>query len=590
MTVVLVLAGVAACCAIYPRSPTFNPSVPLSPVKFQNDALVERILLFLAGILAIVPRTRFVLLHLLVKLKNPSPLASRRIALAILVLSGPALYFSAVYRGQILLPQWHDENQYRLQSTMLAHGKLCMPPLPLPDFFDAPYVLTRPKYTGMYFPGTALLHVPGVWFHLPYSAVPLAIAAVTLALFYLIVRELLDGVAGLLAVLMLASLELFRWMAVVEMSHAAGAMWGLAAMSAWLAWRKSHAGRWIALAGVAAGWYAITRPLDAVCVLLPIALAWAWDLRRSPARTKLIAPAIVILTAAPFISLQLAFDRAVTGHFLQTPLSIYYRTYLNLHGVGLETYDPAFVPPTPSMLVVDTYRWFVAARVREFRTFRQAAAQWFTYRLPLSFGVGLPTLLLVVLYPVGLLQLNDLRRAVFWSMFWLFLLGTAPFFQYFTQYVMALAPALIFSILLGAAAVSRACARWKGVEIFLATAIFALALHRVFAGTNFYVQRPGMTVERANYFLIPSRVRRPAIVLFRYASDEPDNVLDEPVYNWDVCWPDDAPIIRAHDLGSARNRELFAYYARIQPGRTVYLYDRKRRTLLELGNVRRLLD
>ena len=36
---------------------------------------------------------------------------------------------------------------------------------------------------------------------------------------------------------------------------------------------------------------------------------------------------------------------AITGHLLQTPMGLYYRMYMNLHGIGLEHYDPAFVPP-----------------------------------------------------------------------------------------------------------------------------------------------------------------------------------------------------------------------------------------------------
>jgi len=402
------------------------------------------------------------------------------------------------------------------------------------------------------------------------------------------VTDLIDGVAGLLAVPLMCSLELFRWLAVVEMSHAAGAMWCLTALFAWLAWRKTKALRWVALAGIAAGWYAITRPLDAICVLLPIVLAWSWDLRRAPVKVKFTSLAIVLAMIAPFISMQLAFDRAVTGHLFQTPLSMYYRTYMNLHGVGLETDDPKFSPPTASKLIRDTYETFVVPRVREFHTVRQAAWQWLTYRIPVSLGVALPSLLLVVLIPAGILQLADLRRAVLWSMFWFYLGGSALFFLFLSQYVMALAPALIFSVLLGAKAIARIYSQWQGVEVFLVAAIVALAVHRTSASSNFFMQRPGMTVGRANYFLIPSRVKEPAIVLFRYASDEPDNVLDEPVYNWDVAWPDEAPIIRAHDLDGERNRELFVYYAKIQPSRTAYLYDRKTRVLRELGNVANL--
>jgi hypothetical protein len=85
-----------------------------------------------------------------------------------------------------------------------------------------------------------------------------------------------------------------------------------------------------------------------------------------------------------------------------------------------------------------------------------------------------------------------------------------------------------------------------------------------------------------SYVELPKHVTQPAIVLFRYRKG--DNTNEEPVYNVDVAWPDDAAIIRAHDLGE-RNRELFAYYAARQPQRTVYLYDRAARRLITLGNV-----
>jgi hypothetical protein len=60
--------------------------------------------------------------------------------------------------------------------------------------------------------------------------------------------------------------------------------------------------------------------------------------------------------------------------------------------------------------------------------------------------------------------------------------------------------------------------------------------------------------------------------LFRFDANDSDPHV-EPVYNADVAWPDDAPVIRAHDLG-VRNRALFAYYGRVAPDRRVYRYDR----------------
>ena len=62
-----------------------------------------------------------------------------------------------------------------------------------------------------------------------------------------------------------------------------------------------------------------------------------------------------------------------------------------------------------------------------------------------------------------------------------------------------------------------------------------------------------------------------------------DNPHQEPVYNTDVAWPDDAPIIRVQDLGPERNRELAEYYARTQPERSFYRFDRRTFTLRALG-------
>jgi len=80
-----------------------------------------------------------------------------------------------------------------------------------------------------------------------------------------------------------------------------------------------------------------------------------------------------------------------------------------------------------------------------------------------------------------------------------------------------------------------------------------------------------------NYEILPTQVKTPALVLYRYYRPKngvlEGNPNDEPVYNVDVAWPDDAAIIRAHDLG-ARNGEIFDYYAKIQPGRNVYVVDR----------------
>src|SRR5665213_2629421 len=236
---VLLCGGLALCLLLYPGSRTWNPRLwDRGQYIIENDRSAELILVAVVLNLALIPVTRNLLAAKLDRLRAPSLRTRRWTAAGVLVLSGPLLYGLGAVRGRLMLPMWHDENMYRMQTTFLAHGKLCMPGLPLPDFFESPYIFVRGVYTPVYFPGTALMHVPAVWLHLPYWLTPLLIAAVSLMLLYLIVAELVDGLWALIAVALMISLATFRWQALIEMSHIAGMMWGLTAMWAWLAWRR----------------------------------------------------------------------------------------------------------------------------------------------------------------------------------------------------------------------------------------------------------------------------------------------------------------------------------------------------------------
>ncbi|MDB5296869.1 MAG: hypothetical protein JWO31_2852, partial [Phycisphaerales bacterium] len=84
-----------------------------------------------------------------------------------------------------------------------------------------------------------------------------------------------------------------------------------------------------------------------------------------------------------------------------------------------------------------------------------------------------------------------------------------------------------------------------------------------------------------------SDLRRPAVVLITYRAGDDPNA--EAVYNTDVAWPDNAPIIYAHDLGPARNPEIFRYYADRQPDRFFYRWDRRTGRVEELGVARDLV-
>jgi hypothetical protein len=80
---------------------------------------------------------------------------------------------------------------------------------------------------------------------------------------------------------------------------------------------------------------------------------------------------------------------------------------------------------------------------------------------------------------------------------------------------------------------------------------------------------------------LPALVQPPAVVLFRFGPRA--NPQEEPVYNSGVAWPDDAPVIRAHDLGPERDAELARYFAAREPERRFYLVDRETLELRLLG-------
>jgi hypothetical protein len=197
--------------------------------------------------------------------------------------------------------------------------------------------------------------------------------------------------------------------------------------------------------------------------------------------------------------------------------------------------------------------------------------------------VTLFTALLLVLLPSFLLARQAGRSAVLWAMAPLYLLIYATFPFMMNHYAAVVAPAMSLMVVLGMRAMIEGlpAPAQRSAEVFLVLFLGAIALPPLKPQSpDDPYSMPSVTFAAR---LMPRLVKSPAIVLFHY--DSPGNFHDEPVYNIDVPWPDDAPILRAHDLGPARNRQLYAYYAQRQPARTVYLFDRSTGNLITLGNV-----
>ncbi|HEX8916802.1 MAG TPA: glycosyltransferase family 39 protein, partial [Humisphaera sp.] len=557
-------------------------------------------------------------------LRDPSPRGRAWTAVSVGVVAAVYFVATAALQGRDLFPKTHDDLSYLLQIRMLAAGRLWMPAHPLADHFDAFYVITRPVYGSMYFPGAALMYVPTAWLDLPTWLLPATVAGAVVGLVYRVVAELVDGVAGLLAGLGVASLSFFRMYSVLLTSHEPTLLLGLLLAWGYLRWRRSAGGRrggWCAFVGAAAGWAAITRPADAVCFALPVGVAMLLDLLRPVPRGTGVRPApsgsagrkaktderreheptphatggwrgvaatllLLVVGAAPFLALQGWMNVGVTGRLLGLPYALYHDRDQPGTGFGFHRLDPSAEPAS----VVPQKRAHYATFYRRYAERHQpdrVLGWWGRLYLPLAADAALPGRAALVLLPVGLLGLSGDRRR--WAVAAALPLLLVTYFLntfFLEHYALAAVPAAVLLATLGMRQLAAAAGRAWGPRVFagLAAGFVALCLS-VLPETNAVwaaLRQPEvgdetfksavMTVRAAIPTASEQDIHKPAIVLVRWAPGA--DVQAEPVYNVDTVWPDDAAVIFAHDLGPERNRELFRYYAAREPGRTVYVWDR----------------
>jgi hypothetical protein len=321
---------------------------------------------------------------------------------------------------------------------------------------------------------------------------------------------------------------------------------------------------------------------------------------------------LAIVGAIPFLSLQLIFNVGVTGHAFETPYEYYIQRFQPNSTYGFHAPDSSASVQSSLPQKQEYYQSWVKPFIVKHRPGNIARA-WATEYLPMIVDTTMQCRLLLVFLPIGLLGLRGMRRWVLWSTLPAFVFLYVPSTFFLEHYCVLIAPAVIFGILLGGREFARAWPRYErrifGAFVMAIVAISLTSLWEInvlmtpldkpIAGL-LHLPAPtdssisdetfrSPTLRVVNEYL-PSKVRRPAVVLFPYHPG--GNFFEEAVYNTDVAWPDDASIIRAHDLG-ARNHEIFEYYARLSPGRTFYLFDfelvkQGKEPLVELGTAAQL--
>jgi len=545
-----------------------------------------------AVVVSIIPPINRTAVAAIDRVRSPSVKVRYIAAGVIASISAAYLVETAWFQGRNFQPKWQDELSYIVQFQQLATGRLWMPRHALADFFDSFQLIVDPVYASMYFPGASLFYVWATLLKLPYWLITATMCGATVGLIYLIMSELLDGWWGLLAVAMVLGTSMFRKLAIMIGGHPPSLLLEMLMIWSWLSWRRDRRAGWLIMLGIASGWAAITRPLDAVVVALPIGLMMLLDLWGSRTRAWLAAAACVIFAAAPFLVLQIVVNVGITGSWMRTPFDLYATRDYPGTTLGFHQPDPARRPVSQLPQKQKYHDVFTAPAIERHQP-GKLVANWLGRDLQHPgdlqrlFILMLPHPLFFLLLPAGMMGLFDRRR---WCV-WLILPAFIVLYSFYTfslpHYAIITLPAVVLTALMGAVVISD---QWRGGRAALTTlvSLFILIMsvtetaeaNRIVADELF--EAPPLAGISQTLKNLP---HKPAVVLFRF---DPKNVPDEePVYNIDAAWPDDAPVIRAHDLGT-RNAEIFRYYAKQQPERAFYLYGRGDDSITFLGFAREL--
>ncbi|MDQ3950859.1 MAG: hypothetical protein M3282_10990 [Gemmatimonadota bacterium] len=241
-------------------------------------------------------------------------------------------------------PMVQDEAAYLLQAALFARGRWTGEAPPLPEFFAQMHVLTEPVLASKYPPGFSLLLTPFV--AIGFAALgPMVFAGITGALVFVLARRVAGGPVALLTwVLWSSGSALLRYQGSFLSQTATVALW-LATLYSALEYR-THRRPWALVAmGACAGLLAITRPVTAVALAIPVGVVVVPEVWRARAWRPL---AVAAFTAAVIVALLPLQNRMTTRDWRLSPLAAYSTKYtpFDFPGFGYTaTRELAPLPP-----------------------------------------------------------------------------------------------------------------------------------------------------------------------------------------------------------------------------------------------------
>jgi hypothetical protein len=342
-----------------------------------------------------------------------------------------------------------------------------------------------------------------------------------------------------------------------------------------------------------------------MCFAIVLAAVMAMDLHGKPRQMWLKTATIVVLCALPFLIFQLCINRGITGKWGTSPFALWndanYPGAFGFHS-GPMSQHVSNVPEiqrfyeTDAKIKIERHQWKNLGQglQGEFEMAKRSA-------------VADPFLWLIM--PLSLPAMFSRKLWAVWGMFPVFLLGMS--WYAFTwdlphYYVMVMPAMILWAVLPIRFLTDIFPRRAEMIRTMIGLGILALALtwmpmfNRMIHDP--YFEAPELAAINAN---LAREVRGPAVVMFHFDSNAPtgglgitNNPSEEPVFNSQVIWPDDAEVIRARDLNADisvagtpadQNAPLYAYYAHLSPERIFYLYDRTDGKVTRLGTALEIL-
>jgi len=256
-------------------------------------------------------------------------------------------------------PMVQDEAAYLLQAALFARGRWTGQAPPLPEFFAQMHVLTEPVLASKYPLGLSLLLTPFVAIGFAVLG-PMVFAAITGALIFILARRVAGAPVALLTWLLWSSgSALLRYQGSFLSQTATVALW-LATLYLVLEYRTHHRPRTLIAMGACVGMFAITRPLTAVGLAIPVGVIVVREVWRARAWRPLTLATLVTAAIVALLPLQ---NRMTTGDWRLSPLVAYSTRYTPFDFPGFGYTAPRELAPLPPDL--DSVRTFLTEARRQ---------------------------------------------------------------------------------------------------------------------------------------------------------------------------------------------------------------------------------